>query len=713
MKTSTLKKSLLDYAIKGSLSSRFRRENPNLNALSEIQAYNENIAKQRKTLQKEIQKLEKELDSIKPQKQESKEQKEQKKEAKENLKKQIRGLEKQRQNLKTIQILKSPHCESSFLSLRVSETNEAIQNINNNKIDCHEANASRNDNSAFTPPFTIPPTWVWVRLGDICEMKKGPFGSSITKDMFIPKSKDSIKIYEQKNAIQKDQNLGDYYISMKHFEKLKQFEVFEDDIIVSCAGTIGEIFRIPKDSQKGIINQALMKMRLKNLDWIPYFLICFDFLLKEKSQKNSKGSAIKNIPPLDILKNFPIPLPPLKEQEFLAKKLDELIHLATDFDNTKEELKRIEKRIEKSLLKLAIEGGLSKAFRQRHPSLNALSEIQAYNENIQKQKKALQKELKSLESAFKQEKDKEAKKQINQEIKELKTKIAKLQSITPLFPNDTNSSPLKQNFTQGLNAILTLDDKNTTSKELENYNFQTFSPPFSIPPTWLWVRLGDICEITMGQSPESNQVIEKSLLNSKFVISRPLRGAENRNQGGSSASADLELEAEKARLSPISEKAVAFLRAGERGGGEALFAKKENNDYEYIEFHQGKIAFGEKFIQESNFFAKSTLKIATPDSVLLCVRAPVGIVNITQRAIGIGRGLCALKSEFCDNLFLYYVLQSMQRYFESKATGSTFKAINIDIIKETLIPLPPLKEQAHIVALLDKLFVLSRGLRVR
>ncbi|HJF83899.1 restriction endonuclease subunit S [Helicobacter pullorum] len=173
----------------------------------------------------------------------------------------------------------------------------------------------------------MPPTWTWVRLGDICVMKKGPFGSSITKDMFIPKSKDSIKIYEQKNAIQKDQNLGDYYISMEHFEKLKQFEVFEDDIIVSCAGTIGEIFRIPKDSQKGIINQALMKMRLNNIDWIPYFLICFDFLLKEKSQKNSKGSAIKNIPPLDILKNFPIPLPPLEEQKHITKLLDNLFSL--------------------------------------------------------------------------------------------------------------------------------------------------------------------------------------------------------------------------------------------------------------------------------------------------------------------------------------------------------------------------------------------------
>ncbi|EAI9132172.1 restriction endonuclease subunit S, partial [Campylobacter upsaliensis] len=156
-------------------------------------------------------------------------------------------------------------------------------------------------------PFTIPNSWAWVKLGDICEMKKGPFGSAITKDMFIPNGSNAVKIYEQKNAIQKSETLGEYYISLEHFEKLKQFEVFENDIIVSCAGTIGEIFRIPKNAPKGIINQALMKIKLVNEEWIPYFMIFFDFLIKQKSQENSKGSAIKNIPPLDILKNFTIP----------------------------------------------------------------------------------------------------------------------------------------------------------------------------------------------------------------------------------------------------------------------------------------------------------------------------------------------------------------------------------------------------------------------
>ncbi|ETD26825.1 hypothetical protein HMPREF2087_01219 [Helicobacter canis NCTC 12740] len=70
-----------------------------------------------------------------------------------------------------------------------------------------------------------------------------------------------------------------------------------------------------------------MKIKLVNEEWIPYFMIFFDFLIKQKSQENSKGSAIKNIPPLDILKNFTIPLPPLKEQEYITQTLDTLFTL--------------------------------------------------------------------------------------------------------------------------------------------------------------------------------------------------------------------------------------------------------------------------------------------------------------------------------------------------------------------------------------------------
>lgn len=47
-------------------------------------------------------------------------------------------------------------------------------------------------------PFELPDGWTWARLGALAHYKKGPFGSSITKAMFVPESKDAIKVYEQK-----------------------------------------------------------------------------------------------------------------------------------------------------------------------------------------------------------------------------------------------------------------------------------------------------------------------------------------------------------------------------------------------------------------------------------------------------------------------------------------------------------------------------------
>ncbi|EPP5932845.1 restriction endonuclease subunit S [Campylobacter upsaliensis] len=402
MKTDTLKKSSLDYAIKGKLTAKFRRENNGLNAFDELEIYNDKIKQKRKELEKELKKCEKELKLEKD------------KEQKAFFKSQIQILKKELTKCKEI------------TPLNLSES-----------------------------PFTIPNSWAWVKLGDICEMKKGPFGSAITKDMFIPNGNNAVKIYEQKNAIQKSETLGEYYISLEHFEKLKQFEVFENDIIVSCAGTIGEIFRIPKNAPKGIINQALMKIKLVNEEWIPYFMIFFDFLIKQKSQENSKGSAIKNIPPLDILKNFTIPLPPLCEQQEIVKKLDLLVSLANDFAITKENLKRIEKRIEKSLLKLALEGSLSKLYRRSSPTLSAFDEINTYNDEIKQKRKNLEKELKKCEKELKLEKDKDKKALFKSQIQMLKKELTKCKEITPLNLSES---------------------------------------PFTIPNSWAWVKLGDICE---------------------------------------------------------------------------------------------------------------------------------------------------------------------------------------------------------------------------
>lgn len=131
------------------------------------------------------------------------------------------------------------------------------------------------------------------------------------------------------------------------------------------------------------------------------------------------------------------------------------------------------------------------------------------------------------------------------------------------------------------------------------------------------------------------------------------------------------------------------------------------NEQEGIEFHQGKIYFGELYLKEANIYTKHITKIAHKDSVLLCMRAPVGIVNITPREICIGRGLSSIECYApISSLFLCYWLRSYKDYFEDRATGSTFKAITGDIVKHTPIPLPPLSIQKAIVKKIEELFPL-------
>lgn len=183
--------------------------------------------------------------------------------------------------------------------------------------------------------FDIPNGWKWCRLGDIGIYKKGPFGSTITKSMFVPKSNDTIKVYEQKNAIQKDWTLGDYYVTKEYFEeKLKGFEVFEDEIIVSCAGTIGETYIMPKGIERGVINQALMKMKIFEGINIDYFLMYFDCILKCIANESSKGSAIKNIPPFDIFKKMLFAVPPIEEQKRIVAKVNEIKAYLDELEKT-------------------------------------------------------------------------------------------------------------------------------------------------------------------------------------------------------------------------------------------------------------------------------------------------------------------------------------------------------------------------------------------
>ena len=168
----------------------------------------------------------------------------------------------------------------------------------------------------------IPEEWKVVRLQDVGDYKKGPFGSAITIDMFIEKSPGSYKVYEQKNAIRGNCEIGEAYIPKSVYNNLKNFSVYPLDIIVSCAGTIGKCYILPEDCEQGIINQALMRVRVYKSFNLEYFLYIFDIVLSYAAIKYSNGSAIKNIPPFNVLNKLRVTLPSNIEQHQIVNYLD-------------------------------------------------------------------------------------------------------------------------------------------------------------------------------------------------------------------------------------------------------------------------------------------------------------------------------------------------------------------------------------------------------
>ena len=300
-------------------------------------------------------------------------------------------------------------------------------------------------------PFEIPKGWEWCRLNDLALYRKGPFGSSLTKSMFVAKSNQSVKVYEQKNAIQKDFRLGDYYISKEKFEAMQSFIVKPNDIIVSCAGTIGETYLLPLDAPVGIINQALMRVTLFDLSMAEYWQMYFAYMLLNEAQMKGAGSAIKNIPPFEYLKAVLVPVPPLSEQSRLVERYNLLLSLIAKYESEADKLNclnlNIYDKLKKSVLQEAIQGKLGQQIAEEGTAQKLL-------EQIKTEKLKLVKEGKLKKSAL----------------------------------NDS--------------VIFRGDDNRYYEKIGKKCLDITEQIPFEIPNSWTWARMGQIGDWGAGSTPQ-------------------------------------------------------------------------------------------------------------------------------------------------------------------------------------------------------------------
>lgn len=220
-----------------------------------------------------------------------------------------------RKNLESISIpQKNLETQKSIVS-RIYK----IKNI----IDLREQQLSKLDQlvksrfiEMFGDPASNPYRWELATVEDVCSsIVRGPFGSALKKEFFVKPDKTTYKVYEQKNAIQKSATIGTYYINKEKYYELRRFECFPGDILMSCSGTMGELYQLPPTSEKGIINQALCKFTLNN-KILPVFFLAY---MKETiGNLEVKGSGIQNIAAVSYVKAMPINLPPISVQKQFA-----------------------------------------------------------------------------------------------------------------------------------------------------------------------------------------------------------------------------------------------------------------------------------------------------------------------------------------------------------------------------------------------------------
>ena len=169
-----------------------------------------------------------------------------------------------------------------------------------------------------------------VRFSDVVVgdegLLKGPFGSDLKKSLYVPKGPSTYKVYLQENILKQNLSKGGHYITKDYFENsMSRYEVKEGDFIVTCDGTLGEIFQLKGLTESGIISSSLLRITLNTnvIDQI-YFPYLWRCRIKYPLIRSHENSVLKHLPGLNAIRNFEFEIPELLVQESISNVLSAL-----------------------------------------------------------------------------------------------------------------------------------------------------------------------------------------------------------------------------------------------------------------------------------------------------------------------------------------------------------------------------------------------------
>lgn len=234
------------------------------------------------------------------------------------------------------------------------------------------------------PPFDIPESWRWVRLGDVVfnHGQKKPSADFSYID---------IGSIDNKNQ---RLSSGETIVHPENASPRARKIVHQGDVIYSTVRPyLHNICVIDRQfSHEPIASTGFAVMACAaclNNGFLFYYLLSPDFDRYANSSENAKGVAYPAISDKRLY-NAPFPLPPLAEQKRIVSKIEELLPLLARYEHAWTKLEAFNTRfpsdLQKSLLQLAIQGKLAEQRPEEGTGEDLYREIQA-TKNTKKSKK--------------------------------------------------------------------------------------------------------------------------------------------------------------------------------------------------------------------------------------------------------------------------------------------------------------------------------------
>ena len=189
----------------------------------------------------------------------------------------------------------------------------------------------------------IPKSWkLWevnnVKASTKNSLVAGPFGSNIGKRFFV---EDGVPVIRGNNLTQGEKYFIDddfVFITEEKSLELRSCEAVSDDIIFTAAGTLGQVGIIPQNNRfnRYIISNKQIRLRLDTSKILPlfaFFWFASDFI-KALIHTQKSGTSIPVIN-LGIIKNLPIPHPPLLEEQKKIVKIFQTVDQKIEIEQKK------------------------------------------------------------------------------------------------------------------------------------------------------------------------------------------------------------------------------------------------------------------------------------------------------------------------------------------------------------------------------------------